>query len=116
MLLLAGTLAGAVLIVGALWLLPAHRLNKLFGVCVNNLRSIDGARQMWAFEHQNTTNNLALTLDDLKAYIGRGSNGLMPECPCGGLYTPGRLDEPAKCSLTEKEHTYARREARDTRQ
>src|ERR1039458_1305289 len=41
--------------------------------------------------------------------MGIGSNGVMPECPCGGTYIPGRLDEPAKDTLNPPEHTWERR-------
>ena len=62
-------------------------------------------------EFRKTTNDPPPTLNDLRAYIGRGSNGDIPECPCGGTYIPGRLDEPAKDTLSPQDHTYARENA-----
>ena len=107
-------LTSAVLIVVGLSRLPIQRPTKLVGICRNNLRSIDNAKQQWAVEQQKTTSDPPPTLDDLAALIGRGTNNhLMPECPCGGIYTPGRLDEPAKCSLSEAEHTYERKRAHE---
>ena len=85
---------------------------KLGALCVNNLRLIDTAKKEWASEHQKTTNDPAPTWKDLREYIGRGpSNDVLPECPCGGTYTIGRLDEAAKCSLTPEQHTYEREQA-----
>jgi hypothetical protein len=103
-------LAGAVFIVADLSLVSSRRPTKLLGVCLNNLRFIDNAKQMWAYEHHKTTNDPPPTLEDLQFYIGHGGgNGrLMPECPCGGTYMIGRLEEPPRCSLPAEEHTYAR--------
>jgi hypothetical protein len=85
-------------------------------LCVNNLRLIDTAKKEWASEHQKTTNDPAPTWNDLREYIGRGpSNVVLPECPCGGTYTIGRLDEAAKCSLTPEEHTYEREQVQNAK-
>jgi hypothetical protein len=84
---------------------------KPYAGCSITLRLIDSAKQQWALEYHKTTNDPPPTLNDLRPYIGRGSNGLMPECPCGGTYIPGRLDEPAKDTLSPQDHTYARENA-----
>jgi hypothetical protein len=83
---------------------------------MNNLRLIDTVKKQWASEHQKTTNDPAPTWNDLREYIGRGeSNSILPECPCGGIYTIGRLDEAAKCSLKPEEHTYDREQAHNAK-
>lgn len=96
----------------AVWFLSAHSargINKLAGLCRNNLRLIDAAKQQWALERQKTTNDPPPIWDDLREYIGRGpNNSIVPECPCGGTYMLGRLDQAVKCSLTPAEHTYKR--------
>jgi hypothetical protein len=84
------------------------RINKLWAGCENNLRQIDTAKEQWAREKHKSTNDPAPTLDDLREYMGRGTNGIMPQCPCGGTYTVGALDQNATCSLKPEEHTYDR--------
>ena len=87
---------------------PRERpFTKLEIGCHYNLRFIDSAKQQWAVENRKTTNNPPPTLDDIRVYIGRGSNDMVPVCPCGGTYTIGRLDQKAKCSLKPEEHTYS---------
>jgi TolA-binding protein len=51
--------------------------------CQNNLRTIQGAKQQWATEHQKPPSAL-MTQADLSAYL-KGS--AMPTCPAGGVYT-----------------------------
>jgi hypothetical protein len=110
--LILGLMAAvAVVIIVNLPRAPAYRINKLAGGCQNNLRIINSAKEEWALENRKTTNDPPPTLNDLRPYMGRGINGELPECLCGGTYTPGRLDESAKCSLTPDEHTYERKNA-----
>lgn len=78
--------------------------------CQNNLRQFDGAKEEWALEHNKTTNDPAPTMDDLRPYLGRGTNGTLPTCPFGGEYILGRLDEPTKCSLSGADHNHERYE------
>lgn len=56
--------------------------------CVNNLRQIDGAAQTWALENKKTSAD-TYTLDSIKDYIKLDSQGNIPGCPAGGVYTPG---------------------------
>jgi competence protein ComGC len=74
------------------------RNTKASNACVNNLRIIQGAKEQWALEHHKTTNDTP-TLEDLKPYMGRGEEGEIPVCPDGGIYSPGRVGEPPKCSI-----------------
>ena len=67
--------------------------------CINRLRQIDGAKQQWALEHDET-NNVSISWHDIEPYLGRGStNGLRLWCPAGGPYKLGRLLENPTCSV-----------------
>jgi hypothetical protein len=88
---------------------------KPYAGCAHTLLLIDDAKNQWAVEYHKTTNDPPPTLNDLRPYIGRGSNGVMPECPCGGAYIPGRLDEPARDTLSPQDHTYERMAAHEAK-
>jgi hypothetical protein len=97
------------------WIAPAtvgtsqsEPVSGLRGVCLNYLRLIDAAKRQWAEEYHKTTKDPAPTWADLRPYIEQGSNGPLPACPAGGIYTIGRLDQPATCSLRAEEHIYER--------
>src|SRR5436190_3728174 len=109
-LLLLAIIAGAALITVVLSRLPAQRRNKLAAACSTGLKVLDFAKETWATISHKTPNDPPPTLDDLSSLTGR-----LPECPCGGVYTPGRIDEPAKCSLSPGEHTYLRQAEREKR-
>ena len=58
--------------------------------CINNLRQIYAAKQMWSEERHAMTNDTP-TWDDLRDYLKP-----MPwKCPNGGTYTIGRVGAPA---------------------
>ncbi len=78
------------------------RTTQSMNACVNNLRQIESAKEQWALENKIT--NGTPTLEDLRPYMGRGTGGTMAACPRGGIYTPGRVGEPPKCS-TGGSHT-----------
>ncbi len=61
--------------------------------CVNNLRQLDGAKQMWALESQKTSNDVP-AWSDVRPYLKPGLC-----CPQGGVYVLGRAGEPPRCSL-----------------
>ena len=67
-------------------------------VCLNNLRLIESGKMQWSLE-QHKIGNQSPTWDDLRPFIGRGSNGVMPECPLHGIYTPGTVAEEPSCSI-----------------
>lgn len=48
--------------------------------CINNLRQLDGAVQQWALETKQAA-TAAVTLNDVKPYLGRGTAGSIPACP-----------------------------------
>ncbi len=66
--------------------------------CINNLRMIDGAKQIWATEYKKPANSVP-TWDDLRPYLGRGPNGAIPKCPEGGTYSINALSDPPTCSI-----------------
>ena len=66
--------------------------------CINNLRLIDSASQQWALENKKGAADVP-TWDDLRPYIGRGTNGELPTCPSGGVYTLGPVSDKPTCSI-----------------
>ncbi|MHB8522336.1 MAG: competence type IV pilus major pilin ComGC [Limisphaerales bacterium] len=67
-------------------------------VCINNLRQIDGAKEIWALENKASTGAKPRPAD-LKPYI-RGLG--FPTCPGGGAYTVNPLRAAPRCSLGVK--------------
>lgn len=65
--------------------------------CINNLRQIDGAKQQWALENNQTT-SVTPTSANLKSYLGRGAGGSFPTCPTGAAaYTVGSIGTSPTC-------------------
>src|SRR5271165_2566675 len=52
-------------------------------VCINNLRQIDGAKQMWVLENKKGPGSIP-TVSDIAPYL---PNNTMPACPAGGTYS-----------------------------
>jgi hypothetical protein len=73
--------------------------------CVNKLAVIDGCIQQWALEKQKTTNDVP-TWEDLRPWFIRGTNYQVPVCPQGGTYILGRVGQPPRCSLGERDPLY----------
>lgn len=69
--------------------------------CFDNLQQIDKAKRAWAFEFSKVTNGV-MTMKDIQPYLGRG---VPPECPEGGIYTLGRVNEPPQCPIRAAAHT-----------
>src|ERR1044071_197784 len=63
--------------------------------CVNNLRIIDAAIQQWALDNRKPPGT-KVTPADLSRYL---PNGVMPNCPGGGVYNLGGVNIPTTCSL-----------------
>ena len=76
---------------------PINRATKDWA-CLNNLRIIDSSKAQWALEHNKTIKD-SPTWDDVRPYMGRTSEGELPECPIHGVYTLGRVGEKARCSI-----------------
>jgi hypothetical protein len=74
------------------------RVDPAVNSCANTLAQIAGAKEQWALEFRKTTND-APTIEDLRPYLGRGNNGNLPKCPAGGLYVPGSIGQPPRCTV-----------------
>lgn len=66
--------------------------------CLQYLRQIDGAKQVWALENHKKAKDM-VTMEDIRPYMGRGPKGEIPLCPKGGIYKIGRIGEPPSCSV-----------------
>ena len=62
---------------------------------VNNLRQIDGVKQLWVVENHKTTNDVVVW-EDIRPYL---KSTLV--CPRGGTYILGRVGESPRCSTGE---------------
>jgi predicted RNase H-like nuclease (RuvC/YqgF family) len=62
--------------------------------CINNLREIDGAKQMWALENRRSADALP-TAADIAPYLKT-----MPLCAAGGAYTINPVNVPPTCSIS----------------
>lgn len=74
-------------------------------VCINNLRNIDLAKNIWALENKKATNDLP-TWDDIKIFLAHDKpyyrfnpTNDLPCCPLGGIYEIGKISEMPTCSL-----------------
>ncbi|MEI7730887.1 MAG: hypothetical protein WCO56_15035 [Verrucomicrobiota bacterium] len=79
------------------WLRPAYK-DARTNQCINYLRQIDAAKHQWAHENHKSAGEV-VTWSDL---VGpQKSMPTMVECPSGGTYTLGRVDEGPSCSVPE---------------
>ena len=65
-------------------------------ICTSNLRNIDHAKERWAFATK-ADNSDTPTESDLELYLRNG----YPDCPGGGTYTIGTMNDLPTCSLAE---------------
>ena len=56
------------------------RVTAQRGVCINNLKQIEGAKNTWALESRAGA-NATPQLNNIQPYLGRGSAGTAPTCP-----------------------------------
>jgi len=77
--------------------------------CINNLRSIDRAKNQWAMElHKKNTDTPAAT--DLQPYMGRGTAGTLPICPndpaqtFATSYSINAITNPPACKVMPTKH------------
>lgn len=69
--------------------------------CINNLRLIDAAKEMWASEHKKSGGDVP-TWADLNPYLTRGPKfDATPTltCPKDGIYTIGAVSNKPTCSI-----------------
>ena len=69
-------------------------------LCINNLRRIDGAKQVWALQNNKDTNSTP-TMDDLAPFLKGNAPPL--RCPAGGTYTINKIGAPPTCSVPSHE-------------
>ncbi|HTL59534.1 MAG TPA: DUF4190 domain-containing protein [Candidatus Limnocylindrales bacterium] len=69
-------------------------------MCVNNLRQIDAAKQMWAVE-KNKDGSQTPTGQDLTPYLKRDFTAFV--CPAGGTYSINSVGEKPACSVAGHE-------------
>jgi competence protein ComGC len=65
--------------------------------CLNNLRRIDGAKQIWALEKNKDTNSTP-TMQDLSPFL-KGDLAKL-RCPAGGTYAINRVGVPPTCTIS----------------
>src|SRR5688572_2327329 len=77
--------------------------------CINNLRQIESAKQLWALETRATSTTIPATTD-IQPYLGRGTAGTAPVCPADSArtfassYDPGDLSAAARCLIVAGTH------------
>lgn len=69
-------------------------------MCINNLRRIDGAKQVWELQNRKDTNSTP-TMEDLIPFL-KGNTAPL-RCPAGGTYTINKIGEPPTCSIPSHE-------------
>lgn len=66
--------------------------------CVNNLRTIEGAKEIWALEKRGGGTDSPTDADLVGADKALKSK---PKCPAGGTYTYGTVDTRPTCSFAD---------------
>lgn len=82
--------------------------------CINNLRQIDGAKQMWAMETKQAATATPAG-SDIQPFLGRGTSGSLNSvvCPLDGTssfansYTVGDLNTTPVCKKDPTAHVLA---------
>lgn len=71
--------------------------------CINNLKQIDAAIQIWVIGNKRTDS----TPPELEAVVKFLKKGKLPKCPSGGTYSPGKTyaDAPVCSKGKELGHT-----------
>ena len=96
------TALSVVVLVACLTWVHQARSVPLTNACVQNLRSIDGAKEQWAIENAGSVDE-APSWQDLSPFL---PHGIGPRCPSGGSYTIGKLKEPPRCSVGGRGHGF----------
>src|SRR5437899_2647445 len=65
-------------------------------MCLNNLRRIDGAKQVWALQNNKDTNSTP-TMQDLTPFL-KGNIATL-RCPAGGTYAINQVGVPPTCTI-----------------
>jgi type II secretory pathway pseudopilin PulG len=89
-------------------LVHARGLNQQ-NSCINNLRSIDNAKQSWAIDNRMTPDANPV-LADISIYLSYGKNASLPICPLDmgsnfvNSYTVNNLTTAPGCKLNSTNH------------
>jgi hypothetical protein len=75
------------------------RSTSCCNACINNLRQIDAAANEFALEKNLRTGDKINFPGDLTPYIKLNTNGNIPPCPQGGIYSIKRVGDTPTCSL-----------------
>jgi prepilin-type N-terminal cleavage/methylation domain-containing protein len=75
------------------------RATSQANACINNLRQIDAAANLFALEQHKTTGGTINFPTDLTPYIKLNVNSKIPGCPAGGTYTDPTVGTNPVCSL-----------------
>ena len=72
------------------------RANSQKNTCIENLRSIDAAKQQWAIDLKKTSTATPLARDLVgpALYLKK-----VPACPAAGAYVINRVDKKPTCSI-----------------
>lgn len=103
------TLAEIMIVVAIIGLLSAiavpnfakARRSARVKACIGNLKAIEAAKHLWAFENHKV-GTVVPTPSDITPYL---SDKRMPLCPGGGTYRIKRIDKNPSCSLWATGHT-----------
>lgn len=85
------------------------RTSSQMNACINNLRQIDGAKQVWGLE-TSAGPTARPRSSVLQHYLGRGTAGTLPYCPLDSSksydvsYTEGDLQTPPVCRMDASKH------------
>jgi hypothetical protein len=94
-----GLFVGLILVVVIPNLINAHASGGGYPrPCIEIMRELQSGKDEWALENEKT-NGVIATENDIKPYVKWDSNGNLPKCPQGGIYTIGKVGEPVTCSL-----------------
>jgi len=64
--------------------------------CINNLRRIEGAKEVWALQNNKDTNSTP-TMQDLTPFL-KGKVATL-RCPAGGTYAINKVGVPPTCTI-----------------
>jgi competence protein ComGC len=64
--------------------------------CINNLRRIEGAKEVWALQNNKDTNSTP-TMQDLTPFL-KGNVATL-RCPAGGSYAINKVGVPPSCTI-----------------
>ncbi|MEW6156878.1 MAG: prepilin-type N-terminal cleavage/methylation domain-containing protein [Verrucomicrobiota bacterium] len=76
------------------------RRNTWVKVCISNLKKVEDAKAMWAFENKKLDSAVP-TAADLAPFF---STKRMPACPGGGSYKIKRISANPTCSMATQGH------------